>query len=1464
MRITRSVGRALALAPLVFAASVGVASANDQPNYGPPEAWVRDIPLPKPAASSPDGAPTETLLDDVQVKMGDAADSLFVERAVMILAPEGMAAAAGAISKTWDPDTEDLTINRLRIIRGDQVIDVLEGGKKLLVLRRENNLELAMLDGRLTATLEPEGLKVGDIIDFAYSFKRHDPALKGRSEDLDALHHAGVAAEVYWREFWPPDKAIRWRSSDDMPPPTITRTAEGTEVVYDLKGVMTPKPPRGAPPRFYEMGAIEFSQFGSWSMVSSLLSPLYEKAATLAPDSPLRAEVARIAAESPDPKKRAEAALRLVEDQTRYVFLGMNDGGLVPADADQTWSRRFGDCKGKTALLVAVLRALGVTAEPVVVSATFGDGMDQRLPMAGWFDHAIVRAEIAGKTYWLDGTRIGDRSLDDLVTPPYYWALPIRAAGGELIRLDPTPLDQPATEEVMNIDASKGADAPAPTHIDVTYRGEDAVRLRGGIASVPRSDYERYLREFWTKMYPWLEVASVAIVDDPDHNVAHLTADGTGRLDWSGSPDGARVFRVPLATLGADISFKREPGPHSDAPYAVQFPAYATMVRHVTLPSDGDFTLIGSDVDAKTGGLELRRRARIEGGVLTVEASTRSFEREFPASEADAASAQLRELARNSVAVGYKVRSGAPPAPAALASPSESLLAAQKGDPSAELRLATMYLGGKGMPYDIEAGMGWLRKAAEGGDMKAQAMLGALLAQGVNGAQPDYDAGRTWLTKAATQGDPTAQAELGGLYLLPHGEAPDPTTALLWIRKSAQQGDPIGEYYLGHMYLDGKGVARDAPTAVEWLRKSADQGLGSSQGLLARLLIDGQATPRDAVAGLAYARKAADQGDPEGAYALGLSYREGVGVPKDDAQALDWFRKSAASDPDGAAAVALAYYNGSGVPIDYAQAAEWYRKAAEAGSVRSARDLGFIYLHGGPNLPADPAQARVWYGKAAAAGDPLAQNSLGTLYERGEGGAVDLAEAAANYKRAAEQGNLEAEYNVGMCYLKGRGVAVDASLAVHWLQPAADAGSPLAALELGKLYLHGQGAVAADPKAATAWLNKAAAEGSAEAKPLLAGVMATGASVDTSTQLAYYRDLAAKGDVAGQRKLGLMLRDGVGVPSDPVGAFVWLYKAAEAGDPEAEMAVAEAFRTGRGAKSNDRQAALWYGKAADDGIAEAESLLGQMYFKGIGVDRDPVKGASLLKAAVAQGDVTAELSLGQLALSGQNVGLTQEAALGLLQRAAEQGEVRADFVLSNHYETAGATPDNQAQAISWARRAAETGRADGAAKLGEALILRNGPGDAAEAAVWLRRGADQGDATAEEDLGVLYLHGQGVAVDKALALTLMRKAADQGRVSAQTNLGLMYKQGQGTPTDPAEAVRWFQMAAARGDARGERQLGLALLNGSGLPVDRTAALIWFDRAAAQGDDLSRTAAQALRSAQPASAISSTTPPTPSR
>jgi hypothetical protein len=118
-------------------------------------------------------------------------------------------------------------------------------------------------------------------------------------------------------------------------------------------------------------------------------------------------------------------------------------------------------------------------------------------------------------------------------------------------------------------------------------------------------------------------------------------------------------------------------------------------------------------------------------------------------------------------------------------------------------------------------------------------------------------------------------------------------------------------------------------------------------------------------------------------------------------------------------------------------------------------------------------------------------------------------------------------------------------------------------------------------------------------------------------------------------------------------------------------------------------------------------------------------------------------------------------------------------------------------------------------------------------AIWTLA-ADKGDAEAQNDLGLLYDQGQGVAQDYNQAVAWFRKAADQGYAEAQNNLGLTYAKGQGVPQDNNQAVAWFRKAADQGYAEGQINLGAMYANGRGVLQDYNQAVSWFRKAAEKG------------------------------
>lgn len=628
---------------LATLATSGMARAADTPLLGPAPAWVRPV-EPAAIAAKTDDVPMRILLSDQQVALEPGRQTAYSNVVVRIETPQGL--AAGNISFAWRPETDVLTVHRLHIRRGDRVIDVLGSGQTFTVARRETNLERATLDGVLTANIQPEGLQVGDVVDFASSVTSSDPTLKSHVEQIAATWNGFRVGKAHLRIQWPSSLNLRLRQDGALPVIKPVKAGSITAIELSLDNLEPIAAPRGAPRRFAIGRLLEASDFASWAELGALMAPLYAKAATLPDQGQLRDEVERIRTASGDPKARAEAALGLVQDRVRYVALQMGQGGLVPADAETTWSRRFGDCKGKTALLIAILHALDIEAVPVLVNTAAGDGLDRHLPMVGLFDHVLVRATVTGRSYWLDGTRAGDASLDRIEIPRFEWGLPVLPSGAALIRIMPPAMTEPNTVTTIRMDASEGISIPAPTKIETVFKGDQAQAINASLANLSGDARDRALREYWRSAYDFIDPQSVSATFDAKAGTLSLALEGKARMDWSSG-----YYETDGMGVGYRADFHREPGPNHDAPFAVAFPYFTKSVETIMLPRGFGQADIGTkaEVDQTVAGIEYKRHASLVNNVYTIETTERSVAAEFPFSEAPQMQAALRELAGRTV-----------------------------------------------------------------------------------------------------------------------------------------------------------------------------------------------------------------------------------------------------------------------------------------------------------------------------------------------------------------------------------------------------------------------------------------------------------------------------------------------------------------------------------------------------------------------------------------------------------------------------------------------------------------------------------------------------------------------------------------------------------------------------------------------------------------------------------------------
>lgn len=619
------------------------AVANEKPAAGPIPAWVKRIDM--PPAGVADDRPVRLLLSDQQTRFErDGSVSRFARSALHIQKAEGL--AAGTVAFAWRPDLDDVTVHELKLIRGVRTLDALASGKSFTILRRETDLEAAKLNGVLTATMQLDGVEIGDIVLLSMSMRTRDPVLTGHPEELGGAWNGLSIARANLRVEWPAEENVRHRIEGGLPAarPFSAGGFNGVELTADkLEPQLAPK---FAPPRFRRGRMVEVSAYRSWKDISGLLGPLYAKAARIPSSGALRDELEKIKAASRDPVKRTEAALALVQGRVRYVALQMGAGGLVPASAENTWSSRYGDCKGKTALLLALLTELGIQAEPVAVSIDDGDGMDARLPRVGLFDHVLVHAIVNGQTHWLEGTRTGDGSLAQMAVPNFIWGLPLTPSSDRLVPIRPKVPSDVTEERSLRIDARNGVYAPANTHAQIIYRGDAAKLMNAALNALGETQRTEALRQFWKERLDEVAPDKVSSFYDPVSGSAQLNLEGTAHLDWDGS-----FWRVPWSKVGYKADFSRPEGPNRDAPYHVGQPWSLRIATSIKLPAGITQYAEGNllTVDEKLAGVAYRRSSSVKEGEFRMELSEAALQIEIPYQQAMAAQASLRRLDKSDV-----------------------------------------------------------------------------------------------------------------------------------------------------------------------------------------------------------------------------------------------------------------------------------------------------------------------------------------------------------------------------------------------------------------------------------------------------------------------------------------------------------------------------------------------------------------------------------------------------------------------------------------------------------------------------------------------------------------------------------------------------------------------------------------------------------------------------------------------
>ena len=496
--------RSLFVALALLAAFAATAQT---PRFAPAPAWVDIAPLPDAADAAPTSDGTRYLLLDDQVDARTGTPAWFRRIATRLDGSRALA-DGGQITIDFQPDYQRVVVHTVDVVRNGVRTDRRKDAR-VQVLRREEDLDSAMFDGTHTATLTVPDLRVGDIVDYSYSVVGDNPVFGDAYYDVYTARFGSALAWRRVRALYGTLRPLQARVTapgysrrDGVLAKGGARVGQGEQRFMEFTARRVPRireEPEMAD-SFDPYGRIELSTARNWADVSRWAAPLYRGRFD---DRALAAELSR-ALRLDDPDKRAALlrAIAFVEGEIRYTALDMGKNSHEPNAPETVVARRFGDCKDKSVLLVALLHEAGIAAESVLVDTGGRESLAERLPSAVVFDHVVVRAHLDGQALWIDPTRDPESgALADRSPLPFRLGLPICADCDRLVEI-PQPMPRaPVIEVGQYIDV---ASTPTGYRADFTvvtdYRNERADSVRDlfadGEEDVGKS-YLSYMRKYY-------------------------------------------------------------------------------------------------------------------------------------------------------------------------------------------------------------------------------------------------------------------------------------------------------------------------------------------------------------------------------------------------------------------------------------------------------------------------------------------------------------------------------------------------------------------------------------------------------------------------------------------------------------------------------------------------------------------------------------------------------------------------------------------------------------------------------------------------------------------------------------------------------------------------------------------------------------------------------------------------------
>jgi len=372
-------------------------------------------------------------LDPAQITLRDKRAVLSGEKPVIDLAPatDGALVLAGAARAKDEGASAVMLLDEGRTVvypdfatltRYHQIIKVLDQAGA----RRYQSYPLARDTSTSEATVESARLlkadgKVQDVTADAGSSDVSFPSL-APGDTIDVTYRVedfkrGGLSRQFWGQWafnatdapsrlsryvliTPPGLAVQARAHGSVPPPSARDVSGWRLQEWRMADVPARKPETMGTGFTDSSTWLDLSTVSSWTQIVQWYQDLSRPRCL--PDAAVRAKALALTKDSKTEQDKVHALQAFVAHEVQYQSSPFRLSAYVPTEGKQVLRERYGDCKDKAALLTALLAAVGIKSEMVLLSPR-GHGLTPYLPSPR-FNHAIARVQTAAGPLWVDAT----------------------------------------------------------------------------------------------------------------------------------------------------------------------------------------------------------------------------------------------------------------------------------------------------------------------------------------------------------------------------------------------------------------------------------------------------------------------------------------------------------------------------------------------------------------------------------------------------------------------------------------------------------------------------------------------------------------------------------------------------------------------------------------------------------------------------------------------------------------------------------------------------------------------------------------------------------------------------------------------------------------------------------------------------------------------------------------------------